>query len=553
MPAAVPSASIVVPTRRRAGYLEVALASIAPQARRAGAEVVVVDDGGGDEATRAAAERHGARVLPARPPGGLNAARNAGVEATRGDLVVFVDDDVEAPDGWLEALLGAAARCPEHDVVGGPIRARLEGCRVPMCGREPPPLTALDLGPRDRDAERVWGANLAIRRTALDRRGGFDPGLAGAGDEEEWLRGLRDEGGRIRYVAAAGLDHRRARPDARLLALARAARARGRTARRFDAHRGEAPPLARELRVLVGTLWHAGRRRCGNGIVMAAHSAGRVAEALDPAPAPGPDFLAGRSGTVAGRRARVAGALDAALDAREALTGRRRRLAAAAASWPPRRRVLAVGVDRPELNGLMAAARAELARSRHDVELAIAPAVPGRGKFENLNALLAEHPPHGRDWLVVVDDDVALPRGFLDVLLFCAERFELRVAQPAHRLRSHAAWRVTRRRPGPVARETAMVEIGPVTALHSDTFANLLPFPETGMGWGLDLHWAALARERGWRVGVVDAVPIAHALRPPAGAYDRERAVAEARELLATRPYVPRDEADRTLAVHRAW
>jgi hypothetical protein len=52
---------------------------------------------------------------------------------------------------------------------------------------------------------------------------------------------------------------------------------------------------------------------------------------------------------------------------------------------------------------------------------------------------------------------------------------------------------------------------------------------------------------------VVDAVPIAHLARPAAAAYDRERAVAEAREFLAGRPYVPRREAERTLAVHRSW
>jgi glycosyltransferase involved in cell wall biosynthesis len=96
----MPSASVVVPTRDRAAYLEVALASVAPQAREAGAELVVVDDGSADPAAvRAVAERHGARWEAHDAPRGLNAARNTGIEATRGDLVVFVDDDVEAPAG----------------------------------------------------------------------------------------------------------------------------------------------------------------------------------------------------------------------------------------------------------------------------------------------------------------------------------------------------------------------------------------------------------------------------------------------------------------------
>jgi hypothetical protein len=62
-----------------------------------------------------------------------------------------------------------------------------------------------------------------------------------------------------------------------------------------------------------------------------------------------------------------------------------------------------------------------------------------------------------------------------------------------------------------------------------------------------------VAREHGWKLGVVDALPVAHVLAPVAGAYRREQALAEAREFLAGRPYVPRDEAQRTLACHRRW
>ncbi len=154
---------------------------------------------------------------------------------------------------------------------------------------------------------------------------------------------------------------------------------------------------------------------------------------------------------------------------------------------------------------------------------------------------------------MVVDDDVTLPRGFLDNLLFGAERFGLDLAQPAQRADSHAAWRVTRRRWGSVARETRFVEIGPVTAFGRATLATLLPFPDLRMGWGLDLHWAALAARRGWRCGVLDAVAIGHTAAPAARAYSREAAVAEARAFLAERPYLSAAEAQRTLVTHRRW
>src|ERR1700684_3956680 len=101
-----PSASIVIPTRARLSYLEVALASIAPQAADAGAELIVIDDAGPSEQARALVESHGARYEPHLGPLGLNVARNTGVERSSGELVVFVDDDVRVRPGWLEALLG---------------------------------------------------------------------------------------------------------------------------------------------------------------------------------------------------------------------------------------------------------------------------------------------------------------------------------------------------------------------------------------------------------------------------------------------------------------
>jgi GT2 family glycosyltransferase len=392
---------------------------------------------------------------------------------------------------------------------------------------------------------------MAIRRGALERVGRFAEHLVNGGDEEEWQARWQALGGRVRYIAAAGLDHRRAGDDARLRSLARTAFHRGRAAWRYDALDGSPPPLRTELRVLAGCALHGPRFRCFGGVTMTAHSLGRLrGRLLDPPPAraAGPDdFLSGVSGTVGGRRGTLLRARDGWLDARQALTGRGARLARAAAATPPRRRVLVLGIERPGM--IMPAARAELLRSRHAVEIHTAP--PGdRGKFENLNALLRAHPPDGFDWVVVMDDDVALPPGFLDRFLHVAERAGLRLAQPAHRLHSHAAWAITRRRPGVAARETTFVEIGPVTAFHRDTFGTLLPFPDLRMGWGLDAHWAAVAREHGWPIGVVDATPIGHTLAPVAQGYGHRAAVAEARAFLADRPYVRRDEV-RTVAVHR--
>jgi GT2 family glycosyltransferase len=552
-------AAVILPTAGRPAYLEVALASIVPQAKALGADVLVVDDGPSD-ATRQAADRHGARYVAHPRSLGLNAARNTGARETTAPLLAYVDDDVEVHPGWLAALIVADAAQPaDVGVFTGPIRARFDDHPLPLCGREDPPITHLDLGGQDRDAEHAWGANMAVRRAALERVGPFDESRELYGDEQEWQARLKAGGGRIRYVAGAALDHRRAGDDARVWALARAAYRRGRASRRFDVFKGTAPTPQHELRVLAGCAVHGPRLRCANGPILTAHSLGRIVSlaqerlALPPPPAATPgvdDFLSGRSGLVAGKRGALLRAHDALLDV--AATARDRRRLRAATARAPRRRVLVVGVERTDVPNLMAATRAELLRSRHDVTVDVAPAAPGAGKFENLDALLARHTPLSAfDWIVVTDDDVALPHHFLDTFLACAEAGGLRLAQPAHRRHSHAGWEVTRRVPGSDWRETTFVEIGPITAFDATAAATLLPFPkDLRMGWGLDVHWSAIAQERGWRIGVVDATPIGHTIRPAAADYPRETAAAEARRFLDGRPYVTRADV-RTLATHR--
>src|SRR5215213_428792 len=344
-----PPASLLFPTRRRREYLAVALASVVSQAAEHGAEIVVVEDDPADAETERLVTAHGGRYVAHGLPRGINVARNSALDAAAGELLCFLDDDVEVWPGWLGALLAAAREHPGHEAFGGPIRPRLEGGRLHACGREPLPLTSLDLGPEDRDAEFAWGANLAVRHGAFERIGRFDPALGGAGDEEDWQRRLRAAGGRIRYVAAAGVDHRRAGADARVRALSRAAFHRGRAARRYDAYKGSAPPLAAELRTLAGCAWHIARRRCGNGIVLTALTAGRLREALAPGPvppAPGtPDYASGRSGTLS----RTTAATGAARDALASVQGLPARLVLhRAARRSARRRVLVLGVARSE-------------------------------------------------------------------------------------------------------------------------------------------------------------------------------------------------------------
>jgi hypothetical protein len=304
---------------------------------------------------------------------------------------------------------------------------------------------------------------------------------------------------------------------------------------------------------------------------------------------PDPDeFLSGSDGDPGGGAKLLALRLrDRVLDAQVGrAAGRLDELAAAA----PECDVLVVSVYRGD-GGLLPAAVEQLRDSRHRVRFAlgamgepanslrdttVADGLTG-GKFENLNALLHPrkgsdplHPRKGSDpiktgrgpstsaeagapadWTLVVDDDVVLPQRFLDRLIGVAEHHELALAQPAQSLASHAAWPVTRRRRGVLLRESRFVEIGPVTLLRRDALEALTPFPPLRYGWGLDAHWAAVAEERGWRLGIADSLPVRHEEGAIAATYSGDDAIEEARRFLADRPYVTSARLQETLAVHR--
>jgi hypothetical protein len=275
-------------------------------------------------------------------------------------------------------------------------------------------------------------------------------------------------------------------------------------------------------------------------------------------------FLSGDAGDVTDPWRRTKRRLgELAYGALDTLAGTRRNAARLARSAPAPLEILVVGVYRP--GSLLAEALPALRSERHRVRIALGSTGPAEeplrehtvadgltgGKFENLNLVLAATGAASADWTIAIDDDVRLPRGFLDRFVGVCEAFDLDLAQPAQTLRSHSAWKVTRRRPASLVRQTRFVEIGPVAAFGRAAAAELLPFPELRYGWGLDLHWAAVAAERGWRLGVVDALPVRHELGVVAAAYPREDAVDEAARFLAERPYLPSERAGEVVAVHR--
>jgi hypothetical protein len=223
--------------------------------------------------------------------------------------------------------------------------------------------------------------------------------------------------------------------------------------------------------------------------------------------------------------------LDAATDMR-AIAARRR--ARKAARHIPPQAVLLTAVQVPgRENDLARVIERVSCTTRHDVNVAITSMKPS-GKFDNINDAIAGHELTKYNWLLVIDDDIDLPNDFIDLLLYFSYTYNLKLAQPAHRFRSYASYKITERHWGSQARRTGFVEIGPVTLLHRDTFAYLIPFPSVRWAWGLDFFWADVAKRQDWRMGVIDAVPIRH-LRPVGASYDNLAAGNEAIAFLTSK------------------
>ncbi len=147
-------------------------------------EVIVVDDGSSDRSAEIARSYSDVRVL-SQENTGLGAARNTGIHASTGAFLAFLDaDDVMLPSKLSEQ----AGYLAVHPEVGYVLcRQKL----VPDTGSDLPAWARRD--PIFGDPGGVQPTSGLVRRTALERAGGFDPSLR-TGDGMEWLSRLREAG-----------------------------------------------------------------------------------------------------------------------------------------------------------------------------------------------------------------------------------------------------------------------------------------------------------------------------------------------------------------------
>lgn len=179
-----PRISVVVVAHNEAAHIRDALRSVALQARPAD-ETVVVDDGSTDGTADLVAREFPACRLLVQPNRGPGAARNAGVAASSGDWVAFLDaDDAWFP--WTLAQHDAAIR--EHADADLWCGAAAEWSADPPLA--PPAAVHRRTVSLDELIQHnpVVTSTVVARRTALESVGGFDAHIRGPEDFDLWLR-----------------------------------------------------------------------------------------------------------------------------------------------------------------------------------------------------------------------------------------------------------------------------------------------------------------------------------------------------------------------------
>ena len=191
LPPKAPSVSIVIPTRSRETLLDTALTSLARTEYPGEVEVVVVDSGArSDVAEQWYANRDDPFALKAvwwEGSFNYSAANNLAAAAAGGDVLVFLNDDIEvvSPD-WLAEMVGWATR-PGIGLAGlqlldGSGAIQHGGVAIGMTGFAGHPFAGMRPGEDSifgstnwyRDCLSVTAACVAIERSLFERIGGFD-------------------------------------------------------------------------------------------------------------------------------------------------------------------------------------------------------------------------------------------------------------------------------------------------------------------------------------------------------------------------------------------
>jgi len=162
-------------------------------------EIIVVD-GGSTDCTIDLIKQYPIKFVIESKRSGISAARNLGISNSKGDIVVFLDDDAIAENDWLESLVKPFE---DERIVGA--SGKVIPIKNTLFNREFAP--DYDQGPDIKETKYFVGCNMAFRKSAIIAAGLFDIKIKYGHDENELCSRLLNAGYRLIYTPYAIAHH----------------------------------------------------------------------------------------------------------------------------------------------------------------------------------------------------------------------------------------------------------------------------------------------------------------------------------------------------------
>ncbi|MBE1485342.1 glycosyltransferase involved in cell wall biosynthesis [Plantactinospora soyae] len=207
---------MIIPTRNGAATIAAQLQALGRQTYQGRWELIVVDNGSTDGTAALVDAFLGRlpelRLHPATGQAGTSYARNEGCRVSRGELLLFCDqDDIVGPEWVAEMVRGLA----EFPAVGGHVERHLLNDDVSLATRPEKPPGSLQGG--FDFLPYALGANCGVRRAVYEELGGFDPHYRYGSDEVSFFWRAQLAGHRLGALPDAVV-HYRLRRDLRGMA-----------------------------------------------------------------------------------------------------------------------------------------------------------------------------------------------------------------------------------------------------------------------------------------------------------------------------------------------
>ena len=196
-----PRVSVVVPAFNEEAFLAEAIESVLAQTY-SNFETIGVDAGSTD-ATAEIAAGYDEVKLVSQDNRGLPSARNAGVAASSGELLAFLDSDDEMLPDRLEVQVGHLLAGPSHGCVIGSQELRVEeGSELPFWARGTQNPMFSTRGVFDvSDTPDLYPVTVLLSRELFEEVGGFDETLLNGGEDADLVLRLNEAGVAMKLLA----------------------------------------------------------------------------------------------------------------------------------------------------------------------------------------------------------------------------------------------------------------------------------------------------------------------------------------------------------------